>query len=122
MPLFLGARLEQLVLAGADGLFAKLSFDDLEAFSNFLPIHRGAVAAQQKLGHVGGYGVLPLELANQILAHHIAFKGLGGKRIDGVQLLTHKLIVPMWWPGNESPALKNPATQSRPWCRCRRRF
>ena len=122
VPLFLGAGLEQLMLAGADGLLAELALDDLEAFGDFLFIHRGAVAAQQKLGDVGGNGVLPLEFAHQILAHHIAFKGLGGNRIDGVQLLAHKLIVPVWWAGNESPARKHPAKRSRPFCRCRHRF
>jgi hypothetical protein len=30
MPLFLGARLEQLMLAGADGLFPELALDNLE--------------------------------------------------------------------------------------------
>ena len=91
MPLFLGPRLEQLLLAGADGLFAELALDDLQAFGDLLLVHRGAVAAQQKLGHVGRHGVLPLELAHQVLAHHIAFEGRGSNRIDGVQWLAHEV-------------------------------
>ena len=110
LPLFLGAGLEQLMFPGADCLFTELTLDNLEAFGDFLVVHRGAVAAQEKFGDVGRNRILPLEFAHEILAHHVAFKGFCGNRIDGVQLLAHQVILQVWWTGNRSPARTNPTS------------
>src|SRR5258708_7482672 len=107
---------------GADGLFTKLTLDNLEAVGNFLCVHRGAVADQQKFGDVRRNRVLTLEFAYEILAHHIAFKSLCRNRIDGVQLLVHQVILQEWWISNRSPVPKHPVKQSPRLCRCRNHF
>ena len=55
LPLVLGAGLEQLMFPGADCLFTELTLDNLEAFGDFLVVHRGAVAAQEKFCSIHPY-------------------------------------------------------------------
>ena len=77
---------------GADCLFAELSLDNLEAFGDFLVVHRGAVAAQKKFGDIR----LPLK---PLKAKWCAKISCANSRasirflpIDGVQLLVHQVI------------------------------
>src|SRR5262245_12290478 len=107
------------MLAGADRLLTKLTLDNLEPFGDLLVIHRGAITAQEKFRDVCRNRILSLEFAHEIFAHHVAFEGFGGYRIDGIQLLTHNVNFQAWWIANGSPAPKHQAKQFRPPCRCR---
>ena len=93
VPLVFGTGLEQFVFAGTNRLFAKLAFDNLEAFSDFFRIDRGAITAKEEFGHVGWNRVLSLELAHQILAHDVAFKFPRGDFVNRVHLFAHDLIL-----------------------------
>ena len=115
------ARLEKFMLASADCLLTQLPFDNFQALGDFLLVHRGAVATQEKLGDIGGDRVLALEFAHQILAHHVALKSLGRDRINGVEL-SHIFILRVWWAANQSPARTHPARRFRRCGRCPRRF
>src|SRR5437867_49344 len=80
------------MFAGADRLLTELTLDNFETFGDFLLIHRGAVAAQKKLGDISRNWILSLEFPHQIFAYHITFKGPGSDRVDSVKLLAHILI------------------------------
>src|SRR4051794_10337966 len=107
------------MLPGTDSLFAKLTFNNSESFSDFLFVHRCAVATEEKLGNVSRNRILALEFADQILAHHVAFVGPRRDRVYCIQLLAHRVSFQGWWPESRSPAPSHPARQSPPVCQYR---
>ena len=70
-----GARLEELLFAGANGSVRQQSANDLEALFDLFGIGGGAVATDEELADVGRNRVGTLELLREVLAHHVALEG-----------------------------------------------
>jgi len=82
--LLAGAGLEELLFAGADGSVLQLALDNLQALRDLLLIGASAVATEEELAHVGGDGVLTLELADQVLPDDVTRERLGREGVDAV--------------------------------------
>ena len=89
--LLAGARLEELLLAGADGALLHRALDDLEALGDLVGIGRRAVAAEQELADVRRHRVLAAELLGQVLADEVALEDLGGELVELVEL-AHRFL------------------------------
>src|SRR5690606_26123620 len=74
--LLASTRLKELFLTRAYGAVLELSLDDLQALCDLLGVGAGAIAPEKKLTDVRGHGVLPLELADQILPDDVPREGL----------------------------------------------
>ena len=85
LALLPGARLEQLLVAGAHGAFLHRALDDGEALGDLVWVGRGAVPAEQELTDVGRYRILPAELLREILSDEIALEHLGGELVELVE-------------------------------------
>ena len=84
--LLAGARLEQLLLAGADGPLLHRALDDRETLGDLVRVGRGAVPAEQELADVGRHRVLAAELLGEVLADEVALEDLGGELVELVEL------------------------------------
>ena len=84
--LLAGARLEQLLLAGAHRPLLHRALDDREPFGDLVGVGRRAVPAEQELADVGGHRVLAAELLRQVLADEVALEDVGGEPIELVEL------------------------------------
>ena len=78
-------RLEQLLLAGADGSLLHRPLDDREALGDLVGIGRGAVPAEQELADVGRDRVLAAELLGEVLADEVALEDVGGEPVELVE-------------------------------------
>ena len=79
-------RLEQLLLAGADGSLLHRPLDDREALGDLVGIGRGAVPAEQELADVRRDRVLAAELLGEVLAYEVALEDVGGEPVELVEL------------------------------------
>ena len=59
LAFFMGTGFKKFLFTGANGLFSKLALHDFQLLSDFLRVHRGAIAAQKKLGDICGKQVGP---------------------------------------------------------------
>ena len=82
---FAGARLEEFLLAAADGAIPKLALYNLQPFLNFFLVDAGAISTEQELADVGGNRVLPGELPHQVFADDVSFKCLGGETVQVIE-------------------------------------
>ena len=89
--LLAGARLEQLLLAGAHRALLHRALDDREALGDLVRVGRGAVPAEQELADVGRHRVLAAELLGQVLADQVALEHLGRELVELVEL-AHRFL------------------------------
>ena len=76
------ARLEQLLLAGADRTLLHRALDDRQALGDLLWVRGGAVPAEEELADIGGNGILASELLSQVLANEIALEDISGEPVE----------------------------------------
>ncbi len=88
-PALASHGLEQLLFTGLDRALAKLTLHDPYALLDLLLVGRGAVAPQEELTDVRGYGIPSLEQARKILAHDKPGKGLNRKPVYRIELCAH---------------------------------
>ena len=84
--LFFGAGLEQLFFARPNRPARQLPLDDGESLLDFSLVHAGAISPEKKLGHIRGHRILPLELANKVLANEVSLECLCSDLIQCVEL------------------------------------
>jgi hypothetical protein len=86
---FLGPRLEQLFLAGANRPVLQLLLDDLQPFVDLVVVDARAVAAEQELDDIGRHRVLARVLAHEVLANEVAVERCCAQPVDVVHFDAH---------------------------------